>query len=103
MNPSPEPRPPQRIDLDSLQRLAALDIPAERRAQLCAELEGLLADFCRLQEVDTEGVPASRHPLDQELVTRPDTAGAVPKSAEVLAQAPARRDDSFVVPRAVQE
>jgi aspartyl-tRNA(Asn)/glutamyl-tRNA(Gln) amidotransferase subunit C len=92
------------MDLGALQHLADLaklhldDATAARAAE---QLDRLLAAFTVLQEVDTDGVPASPYPLPIAARLRPDVAGAPLSQDEVLANAPEQSAGCFRVPRMV--
>lgn len=84
-------------------RLARLRLPEARIAPLAGELSGIMAWIEQLQEVDTDGVEpltaavsGARLPLREDVVTDGGDAEAI------LANAPARRDGFFVVPKVVE-
>lgn len=100
-DPDPKHLPPS-IDLDALQQLAALELPAAEVPAMRDALAGVLADFAALQEVDTRGLQACRHPFDQQLPTRPDQPEPCPAVAAILALAPAKAQDCFALPRVLE-
>ncbi len=83
-------------------RLARIAVPEDRLQALAGELSGIMAWIEQLSEVDTEGVApmtscvAARLPLREDLVTEGGQAD------KVLANAPRRVENFFVVPKVVE-
>ena len=65
------------------------------------QLNDILAYVAQLQKVDTEGVPPTAHAVQVVNVFRDDEAAASLPRDESLANAPAREEGAFVVPRVI--
>ncbi len=88
-------------DLHKLAALARLRVDDEDAARLRPRLERLVRYFEALAAVDTTGVEPEPYPLALPPRVRDDEPGPVLPVDEVLANAPRRRADCFLVPRAV--
>ena len=83
-------------------KLARIREPEERLEPLARELSSILGWIEQLGEVDTQGVEpmasavAVKLPLREDVVTDGGDAGAI------LANAPAKADGFFVVPKVVE-
>ncbi len=83
-------------------KLARIREPEERLQPLAQELSSILGWIEQLGEVDTDGVEpmasavAVKLPLREDVVTEGGDAGAI------LANAPAKADGFFVVPKVVE-
>ena len=83
-------------------KLARIREPEERLEPLAQELSSIMGWIEQLGEVDTEGVEpmtsavAAKLPLREDVVTDGGDAGAI------LANAPAKADGFFVVPKVVE-
>ena len=83
-------------------KLARIREPEERLEPLARELSSILGWIEQLGEVDTDGVEpmasavAVKLPLREDVVTEGGDAGAI------LANAPAKADGFFVVPKVVE-
>ena len=86
----------------SLARLALTDDETER---LTHHLNGLLEQFARLQELDTDDVPPMSHAIPVAALLRKDVVRpSLPRSA-VLAMGPQVDDElgGFIVPQVLGE
>ena len=83
-------------------RLARIREPEDRLEPLARELSAILGWIEQLNEVDTEGVEpmtsavAATLPMREDIVTDGGDAGAI------LANAPAKADGFFVVPKVLE-
>ena len=83
-------------------RLARIAVPQDRLEPLAGELSGIMAWIEQLNEVDTEGVEpmtscvAAKLPMREDVVTEGDQAD------KMLANAPRREGNFFVVPKVVE-
>lgn len=83
-------------------KLARIREPEDRLEPLARELSSILGWIEQLGEVDTDGVEpmasavAVKLPLREDVVTEGGDAGAI------LANAPAKADGFFVVPKVVE-
>jgi len=83
-------------------RLARIAEPEEKLEPLAKELSGILNWIEQLNEVDTNGVDPMTTAVHAKLPMREDvvTSGGDPET--VLANAPRRIDNFFVVPKVVE-
>ena len=82
--------------------LARIKVPDEELEALAGELSGIIGWVEQLNEVDTEGVEPIASVAEMSLFRRKDevTDGNYPE--RVLANAPEREDDFYVVPKVVE-
>ncbi len=79
--------------------LAKLSLTPAEEAQMATELEAILTFAAELKHADTRDVPMTAHVVPLENVLRPDET-VPPFDRELLLQnAPARTEDSIVVPQ----
>ncbi len=92
----------QQLTLDEVSRvafLARLELSNAEKQRLTTDLNNILDQFARLQELDTTGVPPTSHSLPLQNVFREDQARpSLPREAAV-ANAPEKRDGNFIVPQ----
>ncbi len=82
-----------------LSRLELTDAEIEAQRE---HLNGLLAEFDKLQELDVTGLEPTSHPYPMTNVLRNDViVPSLPRDV-VLANAPEKRDGCFVVPRIME-
>jgi aspartyl-tRNA(Asn)/glutamyl-tRNA(Gln) amidotransferase subunit C len=83
-------------------RLARLEVPDDQLETVAGELGQILAFVEQLNEVNTDGVEPMTAVVEMNLRMRPDkvTEGGEPE--KVLANAPERVDNYFVVPKVVE-
>jgi aspartyl-tRNA(Asn)/glutamyl-tRNA(Gln) amidotransferase subunit C len=86
-------------DVRKVAQLARLDLPEERIATYTGQLERILDYVAHLQEVDTEGVPATTRAVEVVNATREDQVQATEVREQLLDLAPQREGDFFRVPR----
>lgn len=82
-------------------RLARLTLREEEVDLFTRQLNDILAYVAQLQEVDTRGVPPMAHALTAVNVFREDEVTPGLPREEALANAPAREEGGFVVPRVI--
>jgi aspartyl-tRNA(Asn)/glutamyl-tRNA(Gln) amidotransferase subunit C len=96
---------PVEIDIDHVARLARLDLTAEERERLRAQLGAILEHAAKVGEVATVDVPPTARPVALSNVYRPDEIGvpigSIPHEA-ALANAPESENGLFKVPRVVE-
>jgi aspartyl-tRNA(Asn)/glutamyl-tRNA(Gln) amidotransferase subunit C len=91
------------IDLKKLEKLCALNIPAEKSAQIEQELSGIIGWIDQLQEVDTDGVePMASTVGGAATPERTDTVSAQNNRENLLSNAPASEHGFFVVPQVIE-
>jgi aspartyl-tRNA(Asn)/glutamyl-tRNA(Gln) amidotransferase subunit C len=89
-------------EVDHVALLARLELTADERERMRAELNAILEHFARLNELNTEDVPPTSHPLPIQNVFREDEARASLPRDSFLREAPHAEDEFFVVPRIVE-
>jgi aspartyl-tRNA(Asn)/glutamyl-tRNA(Gln) amidotransferase subunit C len=82
--------------------LARLKAPAQLLEPMTGELNAILRFVEQLAEVDTTGVPPLTSVVEMNLRMRADQVTEPANTRNVLANAPERADDFFVVPRVVE-
>jgi aspartyl-tRNA(Asn)/glutamyl-tRNA(Gln) amidotransferase subunit C len=85
-------------DVDAIALLARLHLEPAEKAALRSELSAILDYFAALADVDTTGVEPMTHAVPVDLPLRSDEPSPSLPPAEALRNAPAARDDFFVVP-----
>ena len=90
---------PVEIDIDHVARLARLELSAEEKERLRAQLGIILEHAAKVGEVATADVPPSATAIPRVNVLRPDEPGASLPQEEILGNAPAAEDGRFRVPR----
>ena len=97
---------PAHLDRDRVAHLAGLArialTPAEV-ARRAGELSVVLDAVAQVQEVATDDVPATSHPVPLRNVVRADVPVPGLTAAEALSGAPAEQDGRFRVPRILEE
>jgi aspartyl-tRNA(Asn)/glutamyl-tRNA(Gln) amidotransferase subunit C len=93
------------VDADTVRRiahLARIAVADDEVEHLQGELNAILAFVEQLGEVNVDGIAPMTSVTPMEMKKRPDvvTDGGDPEA--ILANAPARQDDYFVVPRVVE-
>jgi aspartyl-tRNA(Asn)/glutamyl-tRNA(Gln) amidotransferase subunit C len=83
-------------------RLARIAVPEAELAPLADELSRILEWIEQLNEVDTAGVPPMTSVVAMTLVLRADEVTDGGRVEDILANAPAREGDYFVVPKVVE-
>ncbi len=83
-------------------RLARIKVTQEEAKALETELSGILDWVKQLDEVDTSGVEPMTSVIPMVLKQRPDVVTDGGIADDVVANAPAREDHFFVVPKVVE-
>ena len=86
-------------DVRHVADLARVGVPAERVAQLAAELNSILGHMEVLERVKTEGVSCAAGISSGGMPLREDVGPAYPLGAPREAFAPSTRDGFLLVPR----
>ncbi|MCO6437349.1 MAG: Asp-tRNA(Asn)/Glu-tRNA(Gln) amidotransferase subunit GatC [Phycisphaerae bacterium] len=79
--------------------LARLKITDEEVSRYAKQLSRILEYVALLNEIDTEGVEPTAHPLSLGNVMRDDAEGATLSPEQATANAPQRKDGFFRVPK----
>jgi aspartyl-tRNA(Asn)/glutamyl-tRNA(Gln) amidotransferase subunit C len=83
-------------------RLARIAVPEAELRPLAGELSHILEWIEQLNEVDTKGVPPMTSVVAMRLAWREDRVTDGGRPEDVLANAPERQGDYFVVPKVVE-
>ena len=92
-----------RAEVEHVAQLARLALTSDEIDALTTELGAILDYAAEVSALDTEGVPATAHPLPLVNVFRADVARAGLPRDEVLAAAPEAEGGRFRVPRILGE
>ncbi len=96
----------EQLTLDQVSRvgfLARLELSDDEKTRLTNDLNGILGQFARLQELDTEGIPPTSHSMPLQNVFREDEVRpSLPREA-ATANAPEKRDGNFIVPQIMED
>ena len=79
-------------------RLARLSLSDDEVERMSGELTGILGHIAKIAELDLEGVPPTSHVVEVSNALREDEPRPSWPREEILAAAPAVRDDGFEVP-----
>ena len=93
------------VDADTVRRiahLARIAVAEDEVEHLKGELNAILAFVEQLAEVNVEGVAPMTSVTPMDMKKRPDVVTDGGDAEAILANAPARQDDYFVVPRVVE-
>jgi aspartyl-tRNA(Asn)/glutamyl-tRNA(Gln) amidotransferase subunit C len=94
-----------RIDLEQVRhvaRLARLELSAEEERSLAADLSAIVSYIDKLNQLDTANVEPTTQVAEAGTPTRDDVVTNQPASAQMLANAPARQDNLFLVPKIIE-
>jgi len=87
-----------RADVEHVAHLARLGLADDELARLEGQLNHILDQYAKLAEVDTDAIPPTAQTIELENILREDVARPSMDREQVLANAPAREGDFFVVP-----
>lgn len=90
------------IDIDHLATLARLALTPEEKARFTAQLGDILGYVEQLKKVNIDGVEPTAHATPIFNVLQADEPRAGLSVEDALRNAPAQRDNMFVVPRVVE-
>jgi aspartyl-tRNA(Asn)/glutamyl-tRNA(Gln) amidotransferase subunit C len=92
-----------RAAVDHVARLARLDLSADERVRMQAELTTILDHVTRIQSLDLDGIEPTAHTVPLRNIMRLDEVAPSLTQEEALAGAPAAEDGRFMVPRIVED
>ncbi len=87
-----------RADVEHVAYLARLGLSEEELARLEGQLNHILDQYATLAELDTDAIPPTAQTIELENILRDDVARPSMPPEDVLANAPERDGDFFVVP-----
>jgi len=79
--------------------LAKLELKGEARAQARSDMEKMIEFADMLNEIDTEDTDPAVQVIDMENVFRDDTVTNGDNREDMLANAPAKKNGQYMVPR----
>lgn len=82
--------------------LAKLELSEEEKEQAKQDMEKMLDYIGQLNTLDTEGIEPMSHVFPIQNVFREDIVTNPDGSEEILSNAPAKKDRSFMVPKTVE-
>lgn len=82
--------------------LAKLELSEEEKEQAKSDIGRMLDYIDKLNELDTSGVEPLSHVFQVSNVFREDVVTNQDERERILKNAPARKDDSFKVPKTVE-
>jgi aspartyl-tRNA(Asn)/glutamyl-tRNA(Gln) amidotransferase subunit C len=87
-----------RKDVEHVAHLARLGLTEDELERLEGQLNHILDQYSVLAQLDTEGIPPTAQTIELENILRDDAILPSLPAQEILAQAPERDRDYFVVP-----
>jgi aspartyl-tRNA(Asn)/glutamyl-tRNA(Gln) amidotransferase subunit C len=87
-----------RADVEHVAYLARLGLADEELTRLEGQLNHILDQYAKLAELDTDAIPPTAQTIELENILREDVEQASLDKEAVLANAPEREGDFFVVP-----
>ena len=87
-----------RADVEHVAHLARLGLTDDELGRLEGELNHILDQYAVLAELPTEDIPPTAQTIELENILREDVARESMTPEDVLANAPRREGDFFVVP-----
>ena len=91
-------------DLESLSKLAMLNLSDEEKEKLIPQLNDIIEYFKKLNDLDTENVKPITHPIEGlKNVFREDTPSESLTNEEALKNAQHKKDGYFKAPRILKE
>ena len=87
-----------RGDVEHVAHLARLGLKDDEITLLQGQLNHILEQYAKLAELDTSAIPPTAQTIELENILREDVARPSMTPEDVLANAPQRDGDFFVVP-----
>lgn len=87
-----------RADVEHVAYLARLGLTDEELTRLQGQLNHILEQYARLAELETDDIPPTAQTIELENILRDDVARPSMPPEAVLANAPERDGEFFVVP-----
>jgi aspartyl-tRNA(Asn)/glutamyl-tRNA(Gln) amidotransferase subunit C len=94
-----------RIDLEQVRhvaRLARLDLSADEERSLATDLSAILSYVDKLNQLDTQNIEPTAQVTEAGTPMRDDVVTNEPAPEAMLANAPARQGNLFVVPKMIE-
>lgn len=93
----------ERADVARLAALARIDMTDDDLDRLGGQLSAIVDSVAKVQEVATDDVPATSHPIPMSNVHRPDEVRPSLTQSQALSGAPDAEDGRFRVPQILGE
>ena len=90
------------FDIQYVAHLARIELTPAEEQKLAAQLSNILGYIEKLKELDVSGVEPTAHAVPRINVTRPDEVRPGLTNDQALANAPARANGLFMVPKIVE-
>lgn len=84
-----------------LEKLAQLELTEEEKQKVKEDMDEMIRYFDKLKELDTTNIEPASHILPVHNVFREDRITNGNKREQMLANAPQKKDGTFVVPKTV--
>lgn len=88
--------------VDYISELSRLSLPEDEKEAMTAQMEKIVGCMDVLGRLDTAGVEPMSHVFPVKNVTRADEAEPSFDHSALLANAPAKDEEAFLVPRTVE-
>jgi len=88
--------------VEDVAHLARIELDAKESEKLSRQLEHILAFIDKLSSLNTENIAPTSHILEINNVLRKDEPRPNLPIEKVLMNAPAKQDNSFVVPKVIE-
>ena len=88
-------------EIKHIAHLARLELDGAEAETMTAQLDTILDYITTLNELDTQGIPATTHTTSTENAFREDVNTPSLSQEEALANGPCTNDEAFVVPRII--
>lgn len=89
------------IDIEYTAKLARINLSDEEKQTFTAQLDSIIGYVEKLEELDTEGVEPTAHPHPVKNVWQEDVVSSDLPVEAAMKNAPAQRQNMFVVPKVV--
>ncbi len=89
-------------DVARIAHLARIEISAEDRRAMLAQLNDIFAMIEKMQQIDTSGVAPMAHPLGGRQRLREDRVSEGDAREENMSNAPENQDGLFLVPKVIE-
>lgn len=93
----------ERVDVARLAALARIDMTDDDLDRLSGQLSAIVDAVAQVQEVATDDVPPTSHPIPMSNVYRPDEVRPSLTQEQALSGAPEAEDGRFRVPQILGE
>lgn len=95
-------RPPPAIDVRYVAHLARMNLTDEEAGELSGQISEIVGYFHQLDALDVSGIEPMAHTTPVDNVLRADEPAGSLDRDDALANAPAKRNHLFVVPKILE-